>query len=162
PQHHPGKDLVEPVDLVGGVGTVALLGPLHADPIPGPRFHLGVPGPHEQNELSLRMVGSDDTYGIGLLDAGQVDEVGGLAEPVVVVAVSDHLRCGGDDGAAVGPDALGAPATVVGESVSHAAYANQPPPGPLRGGSGPTRAADRAVGPPPRDQVCAADGRWAP
>ena len=92
---------VQLVDRVGGVGAVVGDGALHPRPSPVPDLPLAVARAHEQDVALLGVGGVDDRDGVGLLEAGEEEEVGVLTELVRDVAVAEHLPRARDDREAV-------------------------------------------------------------
>src|SRR5262249_34932315 len=92
---------VEPVDRVRGVGAVGRDGAFRAGAPPVPDLHLAIARAHEEDEPLLGVGWIEDRDRIRLVEPGQEEEVGSLAEFVVDVAVASALPRAGDDGEAV-------------------------------------------------------------
>ncbi len=108
------QPVVELVHGVGGVGAVQAYRALHAGAPPIPDLHLPIAGPHEQHDPLPGMSGVEQQDGVGLVEAREEEEVGGLAELVGDVAVAQRLLGAGDDGETVA-DHLGQAAAPLGE-----------------------------------------------
>src|SRR5436309_2038321 len=87
----------EPVDRIGGVGSVGGDGALDPGAVAGPDLHLPIAGPDEEDVSLLGVRGVDDGDGVRLVEAGQEEEVGALAEFVADVAVATGLLRPRDD-----------------------------------------------------------------
>src|SRR5438876_1886195 len=89
--------LVELVDRIRGVGAVGGDGALDAGAVAGPDLRLPVAGPDEEDVPLLGVRRVDNGDGVRLVEAGQEEEVGALAELVMDVAVTPGLVRPGDD-----------------------------------------------------------------
>jgi hypothetical protein len=91
---------------VGGVGGVVGLGALDAGARAIPGLGGRIAGPDEEGDAVGLGARAQDEGGVGLEEAGQVDEVGVLAERVVGVAVAQPLGRERMTATALGPSAF--------------------------------------------------------
>jgi hypothetical protein len=105
-----GDQLPQPGGELGGgvrrVGAVVLLGAVEPGAPAVPQLGLGVARPDEHHDALGLGAGPQHQRGLGLEEAGQVDQVGVLAEHVVGIAVAHPLGQRPDHRDGAGPDRL--------------------------------------------------------
>ena len=89
--------LIELVDRIGSVGAIPRHRAFDPRSVAVPDLHLAVARPHEQDVTLLDVRRIEDRDGVGLVEAGEEEEVGGLAEIVVGIGVPHDLLGSRDD-----------------------------------------------------------------
>jgi len=83
---------IELLDRIGGVGAVRRDGALDAGAVAVPDLHLAVARAHEQHVALLGVRRVEDRHRVRLVEPGEEEEVGVLAEGMADVAVAGRLR----------------------------------------------------------------------